>query len=481
MSDLTVDPTPDPTPMRIGGERVTTDATADVRSPFSGVVVGRVPVGTEAHLDAAVAAALAVHRAGPRPAFERARVLDRAAELLEARAEDFAQTISRESAKPIKTARVETARAVETFRFSAAVARSLGGEIIPLDASSVGVGKLGFVQRVPIGVVAAISPFNFPLNLVAHKLAPAIAAGCPVVLKPASATPLTALKLVNLLLDECGLSEGWLNVVTCSGKTANHLVTHDDVAMITFTGSPGVGWGIRAAAPRKKVSLELGNNAPVVVEPDGDWRGAAKKISVAGYSFAGQSCISVQRVYVHSSIHDQFVAELVAGVESLNVGDPADESTDVSALITSDNTERVHDWIGEAVQAGATIATGGEVVDGVLAPTVLTGVQPDMEVCRTEVFGPLVGVAAYDDFTEALRLANDSRYGLQASVFTSDIGKALQAARSLEFGGVLVNEVPTWRADHMPYGGLRDSGNTREGPPYTAREMTEERLIVIQP
>jgi len=471
----------DITPMRIGAERVTTDDVAEVRSPFSGEVVGRVPVGTETHLDEAVAIARACHRAGAPPAFERARVLDRAAELLEARAEEFAQTISTESAKPIKTARVEAARAVETFRFAAAVARTLGGEVIPLDASSVGVGKLGYVQRMPIGVVGAISPFNFPLNLVAHKLAPAIAAGCPVVLKPASATPLTALKLASLLLDECGLPEGWLNVVTCSGKVANHLVTHDDVAMITFTGSPGVGWGIRAAAPRKKVSLELGNNAPVVIEADGDWQGAARKIGVAGYSFAGQSCISVQRVYVHSSIHDRFVAELVTAVDALVVGDPADPSTDVSALITADNTERVHDWIGQAVAEGATVATGGDVVDGVLAPTVLTGVLPDMEVCRTEVFGPLVGVAAYDDFDEALRLANDSRYGLQAAVFTSDIGKAMRAAGTLEFGGVMVNEVPTWRADQMPYGGLRDSGNTREGPPYTVREMTEERLIVIQP
>jgi acyl-CoA reductase-like NAD-dependent aldehyde dehydrogenase len=471
----------DVTPMRIGGERVTTDEVAEVRSPFSGELVGRVPVGTEAHLDQAVGIALACHRSGPPPAFERARVLDRAAELLEARLEEFAGSISDESAKPIKTARVEAARAVETFRFSAAVARTLGGDIIPLDASSVGVGKLGFVQRVPIGVVGAISPFNFPLNLVAHKLAPAIAAGCPVVLKPASATPLTALKLADLLLDECGLAPGWLNVVTCAGRTANHLVTHDDVAMITFTGSPGVGWGIRAAAPRKKVSLELGNNAPVVIEPDGDWAGAARKIAVAGYSFAGQSCISVQRVYVHSSIHDVFVAELVLAVDGLKVGDPAVDDTDVSALISPADTERVHAWIGEAVVEGASVATGGTITDGILAPTVLTGVLPGMEVCRTEVFGPVVGVAAYDDFTEALRLANDSRYGLQAAVFTSDIAKALQAARTLEFGGVMVNEVPTWRADQMPYGGLRDSGNTREGPPYAAREMTEERLIVIQP
>src|SRR4051794_3449675 len=387
------------TPMRIGGERSTTDDVAEVRSPYSGEVVGRVPVGTEAHLDDAIALALACHRAGPPPAYERARVLDRAAELLEARSEEFARSISTESAKPIKTARTEAARAVETFRFAAAVARTMGGEVIPLDASSVGVGKLGYVQRVPIGVIGAISPFNFPLNLVGHKLAPAIAAGCPVVLKPASATPLTALKLAALLLDECGLPDGWLNVVTCSGKTANHLVTHDDVAMITFTGSPPVGWGIRAAAPRKRVGLELGNNAPVVIEPDGDWSGAAAKISVAGYSFAGQSCISVQRVFVHSSIHDAFVTELVAKVDALKVGDPAADDTDVTALINKGETERVHQWVDEAVSQGATVAAGGRLDDdGVLVPTVLTDVVPDMEVCRDEVFGPVVGVQAYDDF-----------------------------------------------------------------------------------
>jgi acyl-CoA reductase-like NAD-dependent aldehyde dehydrogenase len=471
----------DVTPMRIGAERITHDEVSEVRSPFDDRLLGLVPAGTEADLERAVATALARHREGAPPAHVRAAILDRAAELLSERVEEFARSISDEAAKPIKTARVEAARAVDTFRFSAAVARTLAGEMIPIDASSAGEGKIGFVQRVPIGVVAAISPFNFPLNLVAHKLAPAIAAGCPVVLKPASATPLTALKLAALLLDECGVADGWLNVVTCSGRVANHLVTHDDVAMITFTGSPDVGWGIRAAAPRKRVGLELGNNAPVVIEPDGDVAGAARKISVAGFAFAGQSCISVQRVYVHSSVHDAFVAELVGAVKGLKVGDPADDSTDVSALINPGETRRVHGWIDEAVAAGATIAAGGQVEGGVLVPTVLTGVLPEMEVCRTEVFGPVVGVQAYDDYTEALRLANDSRYGLQAGVFTSDIGKALEAARTLEFGGVMVNEVPTWRADQMPYGGLRDSGNTREGPPYAVREMTQERLIVIQP
>jgi acyl-CoA reductase-like NAD-dependent aldehyde dehydrogenase len=472
----------DQIPMIIGDERVASDESIEVRSPFDGSVVGTVAKGTEKDLDQAVAIAAALHRAGPLPAHERAAVLDRAARLLAERVEEFATVISAEAAKPIKTARVEAARAVDTVSFSAAVARTLGGELIPLDASSAGEGKVGWVKRVPIGVVAGISPFNFPLNLVCHKVAPAIAAGCPVVLKPASATPLSALKLAELLIDECGLPPGWLNVVPCAGSTANHLVEHPDVAMITFTGSPPVGWGIRARAATKKVGLELGNNAPVVIEPDGDWATAAAKIKVAGFSHAGQSCISTQRVYVHEDIAEVFTSALVKEVEALVVGDPADDSTDVSALIDAGETERVKAWIEEAEAGGAKVAAGGELTgDGILRPTVLTGVTDDMKVCALEVFGPVVAVATYTDYEDALARANDSRYGLQAGVFTKDLGKALQAADTLDFGGVLINEVPTWRADHMPYGGLRDSGNTREGPPYAVREMTEQRLIVMQP
>lgn len=470
------------TPVRIGDEVVSTEDAIVVRSPFDGHEVGRVPSCGPSQIDQAVAVAVERHAAGPLPTHERAAVLDRLARSLAEHHEELAQLISAEAAKPIKTARVEAARAADTAAFAAATARTLTGEVVPIDASSAGEGKLAYVQRVPVGVVGAISPFNFPLNLVVHKVAPAIAAGCPVVLKPASATPLSAARLQAILMDECGLPPGWLNLVTAPGKVANRLVEHDDVAMITFTGSPDVGWGIRAAAPRKRVNLELGNNAPVIIEPDGDWQGAAAKIKVAGYSHAGQSCISVQRIFVHRDVAEDFTAALVAEVESLVVGDPADDSTDVSSLITEDETERVESWVRAAEDAGAAVATGGRLDDrGVLVPTVLTGVTPDMEVCRTEVFGPVVGVATYDDWDEALRLANDTRYGLQAGVFTSDLGKALDAGRRLDFGGVMVNEVPTWRADQMPYGGVRDSGNTREGPPYAVLEMTERRLVVMQP
>jgi acyl-CoA reductase-like NAD-dependent aldehyde dehydrogenase len=471
---------PATTPALIDGEDVLTDEVAEVRSPYDGAVVGAVPVGTTELLDRAVAVALARHRAGAPPAHERAAVLDRVAAALAERTEDFARSITAESAKPITTARVEAQRAVDTVRFSAAVARTLTGETVPLDASVAGVGKVGFVKRVPVGVVAAISPFNFPLNLVCHKIAPAVAAGCPVVLKPASATPLTALRVARLF-EECGLPPGWINVVTCSGRVADHLVTHDDVALITFTGSPDVGWGIRARAPRKKVGLELGNNAPVIIEADGDWATAAAKVAVGGYGFAGQSCISVQRVYVHRSIHEPFTAALAERVAALRVGDPMDPATEVSALISPSETERVASWIDEAAGQGARVVVGGDrSPDGVLRPTLLDGVTSDMDVCRNEVFGPLVGVAAYDTFDEAVAAANDTRYGLQAGVFTSNVATALAAADRLDFGGVLVNEVPTWRADQQPYGGVRDSGNTREGPAYAVEEMTERRMVVLQ-
>jgi acyl-CoA reductase-like NAD-dependent aldehyde dehydrogenase len=436
---------------------------------------------TAADVDVAVAKAKKALHEQPLPLWKRADILDKAAARLTARREEFAQIIAKEAAKPIKTARVEAERAVGTFQFAAAEARKLGGEMIPLDAIPAGEGKLGFTLRVPIGVVGAIAPFNFPLNLVAHKLGPAIAAGCPVVLKPASQTPFSSIVLAQMLVEECGLPADYLHVVTGGGGTVgNAIVDHPDVALITFTGSPEVGWSIRARAPRKRVGLELGNNAPCIIEADGDWVTAAAKIKVAGFSHAGQSCISTQRVFVHSSVAQQFTEALVAHVNTLVVGDPMDEATDVSALINKGERDRVAGWVAEAEAQGATIATGGTLDDaGVLRPTVVTNAQHDMKVCSQEVFGPVVTVAVYDDIDEALRLANDSKYGLQASIFTSDISTALKAVRTLDFGGVLVNEVPTWRADQQPYGGLRDSGNTREGPAFSVKEMTEIRMVVL--
>jgi acyl-CoA reductase-like NAD-dependent aldehyde dehydrogenase len=460
---------------------VTTAETIVVASPYDGRQIARVPACTPTEVDHAVAAAKAALADGPLPAWRRAEILDRAAALLVERVDDLARIIAAEAAKPLKTARIEAKRAISTFAFAAVEARTLTGDMVAMDATDVGEGKLGFTLRLPIGVVGAISPFNFPLNLVAHKVAPAIAAGCPVVLKPASQTPLSALALAELLIDECGLPPGRLNVVTGSGSVVgNALVDHDDVAMITFTGSPEVGWGIRARAPRKKVGLELGNNAPVILEPDGDWETAAQKISIAGFSHAGQSCISTQRIYAHESIAAEFTDALVAKVKTLKVGDPLDEATDVSSLISTAERDRVASWIDDAVAAGAMVATGGTVKGSVVEPTVLTGVTPDMKVCSQEVFGPVVGIQTYTEVSHALQLANDTRFGLQAAIFTANLGLALRAARELDFGGVLVNEVPTYRTDQMPYGGVRDSGNTREGPHYAVHEMTEARLVTLQ-
>ncbi len=470
------------TPIPLLGSWTTgTGASFDVNAPYDGGRIGRVPALDAAQVDAAVAYAKSALHDRPLAQHVRAEILDRAAVLLAERREQFAIAIAREAAKPIKTARVEAERAVGTLQFSAAVARSLVGEVVPLEASAVGAGKVGFTLRVPIGVVGAIAPFNFPLNLVAHKLGPAIAAGCPVVLKPASQTPFSSILLAHLL-EDAGLPDGYLQIVTGGGGTVgNALVDNPDVALITFTGSPDVGWGIRARAARKRVGLELGNNAPVIIEPDGDWQTAAAKIKIAGFSHAGQSCISTQRILVHESIAAPFTEALVEHVQSLVVGDPMDDATDVSALINTGERDRVAGWVAEAETQGARIACGGRVgADGVLQPTVIVDATPAMNVCALEVFGPVVAIQTYTDFDEALRIANDTRYGLQAAVFTKDIGKGLKAARTLDFGGVLVNEVPTWRADQQPYGGVRDSGNTREGPAYSVREMTEERIVILQ-
>jgi len=467
--------------MIIGDQRVDAATAIEVRSPFDGRLLGTVAEATTDHLDQAVAVAKATLAGGTLPVFERAAILDRLADSLTAHHEELAQILSAESAKPITIARGEAARAVDTVRFSAAVARTMNSELITMDASSAGVGKTGWVARVPIGVVGAITPFNFPLNLVCHKIAPAIAAGCPVVLKPADKTPLTAIRLGELLLEECGLPAGWLNVVPCMGPTASHLVEHDDVAMITFTGSPVVGWGIRQKAPKKKVSLELGNNSPAIVEPDVDVAAVALKLRGAAFGYAGQTCISTQRIYVHADIAEEFTEAFVAAAGTVVVGDPLDEATEVSALITGDSTERVADWVAEAVAAGAEVACGGQVGDhGITDPTILTGITPDMKVSCMEVFGPVVGIATYTDYEEALEWANDTIFGLQAGVFTNNLAKALRAAEALDFAGVIINETPSWRADHMPYGGIRDSGNTREGPVYAVKEMTEERLIIMQ-
>jgi acyl-CoA reductase-like NAD-dependent aldehyde dehydrogenase len=464
------------------GEWLETGEWEEVRSPYDGSPVGRVAQGDAALVDRAARAAQAAFESAEFPQHERAAVLDRAAELVGERLEDLALTIAAEAGKPLKTARAEASRCVDTLTFSATEARKLTGGTVPMEASPAGAGKLGVMLRVPYGVVGAISPFNFPLNLVAHKLGPAIAAGNAVVLKPAGQTPLSALKLAAILC-EAGLPESWLSVVPGPGsEVGNAIVEHELTRALTFTGSAGVGWGIRSRVPHKKVNLELGSNAPLIVHADGDWEAAADKASLHAFSHAGQSCISIQRILVHADVADAFGERLVANTEALRVGDPLDPETDVGPLISPGDRDRVKRWVEEAVEGGAELLTGGELVDEgrCLAPTLLASPPHEAKVWCEEIFGPVATIDRYSDFDEALRMANDSKFGLQAGVFTRDVGRGLQAARTLEFGGVLINEVPTFRADQMPYGGVKDSGNTREGPAFAIYELTEERFVTLQ-
>ena len=463
----------------LDGEWIASDDWVEVASPYDGSPVARVAKVGAAEARAAVDAAERAMQ-DPLPAHERAAILDRVAAALAERADEAAATIAAEAGKPLKTATLEAERCVSTLTFSAVEARKLTGGTVPMEAAPAGAGKLGVMLRVPYGVVGAISPFNFPLNLVAHKIAPALAAGCAVVLKPATQTPLSALFLAELEL-EAGLPAGWLNVlVGPSAEIGDVLVEDSRVALITFTGSAPVGWGIRERAPRKRVSLELGNATPVIVEPDADVALAAARCAANAFSFAGQSCISVQRILVHEDVYDAFRDALVPLVDALVVGDPADESTDVGPLIAASERERVLEWIDEARAGGAVVLTGGVVENDLLRPTVVESPPPEGRLACDEVFGPVCTLQRYATLDEAVALANSTRYGLQAGIFTADVTRALSAASRLEFGGVTINEAPTFRADQMPYGGVKDSGNTREGPAWTVREMTEERLVVVQ-
>ena len=463
----------------VDGEWIETGDWLDVLSPYDSSLVGRVAKGGAAEARRAVdAAARAMEE--PLVAHERAAILDRTAHLVDERSEEIARTISAEAGKPMKAARVEVVRAMSTFTMAAVEARKLAGDVVPMDASPAGVGKLAVTLRVPIGVVGAISPFNFPFNLVAHKVAPALAAGCAVVLKPASQTPLSALLLAELET-EAGLPAGWLNVVCGPASEIGDVLVEDErVALITFTGSSGVGWRLRERAPRKRVNLELGNATPVIVAADADLDDVATRLAANAFSFAGQSCISVQRIYVERDAYDAFLERFLPKVDALVVGDPADDATDVGPLIAQGERDRVLEWIEEAAARGARVLTGGTLDGELLRPTVVTEAPPDAKIACEEVFGPLCTVSPYDSLDEAIALANGTRYGLQAGVFTRDVKAALHAARKLEFGGVTINEAPTFRADQMPYGGVKDSGNTREGPAYAVREMTEERLVVLQ-
>jgi acyl-CoA reductase-like NAD-dependent aldehyde dehydrogenase len=462
----------------LDGEWIETGEWLEVRSPYSGEVVASVAkAGAEEARRAIDAAARAMR--DPLPAWQRADVLERISKLIEERNEELGRTISAESGKPIKNARIEAARAMNTYGLSAIEARTLSGDVVPVTGTQPGQGHIAWTVRVPIGVVGAISPFNFPLNLVAHKLAPALAAGCAVVLKPASQTPVSALRLAALC-EEAGLPAGWLHVLPGkASEIGDALIEDERVRMITFTGSSEVGWGIRERAARKKVALELGNASPVIVEADADLDLASSKVATHAFAYAGQTCVSVQRVYVQRAVVDDFLSRLIPKVEALKTGDPADDSTDVGPVIDAGSHERIVAWLDEAKAGGARVLTGGIEENGMLRPTVLTNVTPDMKVCRQEVFGPVCTVASYDTLDEAFAAANDTEYGLQSAIFTRSIEPAVKATSRLEFGSVMINEAPEWRVDQMPYGGTKASGNTKEGPAYTIREMTEQRLVVL--
>ncbi len=451
----------------------------EIRAPYDGNVIGRVVQGRHEHAEAAIAAAVKAFATTRRlPAFERQRVLRRISASILERKEEFAHTLAQEAGKPIKAARTEVDRAIFTFNVAAEESTRIHGEFLPLDWQEFTAGRWGVVRRFPLGPIAGITPFNFPINLVAHKVAPAIAAGCSMVLKPAPQTP-----LCSLLLAECVQQAGWpdggLNVVPLSNEDAGLLVTDDRIKLISFTGSVPVGWDIKRRAGKKKVVLELGGNAAVIVHSDADLEYAAERCVSGGFGYAGQSCISVQRILVEHSVYGKFTDLLVAGVKKLKLGDPLDPSTDVGPLIRESDAIRTVNWIDEAVRSGARLLCGGSRKNLMVEPTVLTGTRPEMKVNCQEVFGPVVTVEPYKDFDQALRQVNNSAYGLQAGIFTRDAKLLFQAFEELEVGGVIAGDVPSFRVDQMPYGGVKDSGLGREGLRYAIEEMTEPKLMVM--
>ncbi|MED1471133.1 aldehyde dehydrogenase family protein [Bacillus salipaludis] len=450
-------------------------------SPYNNELLAEIAYADAQDVDDAIAAA---EKARPvmakMPAHQRASILEKLVELLTKNEEECTRLLALEAAKPWTTAKAEVARTIMTYKFAAEEARRIHGETIPLDAAPGGEGRITFTLREPVGVVAAITPFNFPMNLVAHKVGPAIAAGNTVVLKPASQTPLTSIFLAELL-QEAGLPDGAINVVTGSGSVVgDRLIQDDRVKVITFTGSPAVGIGLRNKAGLKKVTLELGSNSALIVDKAVDIDSIIARTVTGAFSFAGQVCISLQRVYVHEDLYEEFVEKFVAQTKTLKLGSPLDPETDVSAVISPKDAERAVSWIEEASQSGAVVATGGGRDGNIVEPTVLLNVDPKQKVSCQEVFAPIVLINKVASVEEAIAYVNDSRYGLQAGIYTNDIFKALHAAEELEVGGVMINDIPTFRVDHMPYGGVKESGIGREGLKYAIEEMTEMKLISIK-
>src|SRR5438093_12693919 len=451
----------------------------EIKAPYHGNVIANVFQGRREHAEAAIKAAVKAFGTTRRlPAFERQRVLRRVAQSISERKQEFARTLAQEAGKPLKAARTEIERAIFTFTVAAEETTRIHGEYLSLDWQQFTSGRWGIVRRFPIGPIAGITPFNFPLNLVAHKVAPAIASGCPIILKPAPQTPLTAFLLAEAV-EQAGLPDGAFNVLPLSNEDAGMLVTDDRIKLISFTGSAAVGWEIKRRAGKKTVVLELGGNAGVVVHGDADIAWAAERCVTGGVSYAGQTCISVQRILIERPAFTKFRDLFLSGVSKLKIGDPMDDTTDLGPLIRESDAIRATEWVREAVQDGATLLCGGKRHGSVLEPTVLTGTRPDMKVNCQEIFAPVVTMEPYDDYSHALRLINESPYGLQAGIFTRDVNRIFQAYEELEVGGVIAGDVPSFRIDHTPYGGVKDSGLGREGLRYAIEDMTEPRLLVM--
>ncbi len=462
----------------VAGDWRTGEGTLDVHSPYDGSVVASIGVPTDSDVEDAVVAAVETFRDSRHlPTHVRSEALMHISRRIGERLDEFARAVAREGGKPLKWSTTEVTRAVSTFRWAAEECRRFGGEFIPLDTEQSLGSRAGIVRRFPFGPVLGISPFNFPVNLVAHKIAPALAVGATIVVKPAGVTPIGALLLAELF-DETELPKGMLSVLPISSGRAQKLVEDRRFKKLSFTGS-GIGWKLKGLDPRKHATLELGGNAGVIVHSDADLDHAAARVAVGGFYQAGQSCIAVQRVFVQSEVYDDFLSRLVKQVESLMVGDPMDPSVDVGPVIDQGAAERIEQWVNEAVDQGAKILTGGTREGSVIQPTVLVDVTPDMKVCKEEVFGPVIAVEPYQTFEEAVAKVNDSPYGLQAGVFTSSIDRAMRAHRDIEVGGVIVNDVSAFRADQMPYGGSKESGYGREGLRYAMEAMTEPRIMVL--
>ncbi|MFB3922038.1 MAG: aldehyde dehydrogenase family protein [Terriglobia bacterium] len=463
----------------LNGEWLSEGRLVDVRSPGDQSLIARIVQPERRHVEAAIEASVKAFEATRKlGAYERQRVLHSVADGISARREEFARTLALEAGKPIKTARVEVDRAMFTFNVAAEESTRIYGEWLPMDVQPAAAGRWAIVRRFPIGPIATITPFNFPLNLVAHKWAPAIAAGCSVVHKPAPQTPLCSLLLAELI-HQAGWPPGALNVLPVTVPDAEPMITDDRLKMLSFTGSATVGWELKRRAGKKRVALELGGNAGVIVHGDADLDHAADRCAAGGFSYAGQTCISVQRIIVEFRAMEAFLAAFVPRVQKLKLGDPLDEATDVGPMISEAAACRAAEWIEEAVAGGATLLCGGKRRGAMVEPTVLTGTRPEQRVNCEEVFAPVVTVEPYSDFAEAIRRVNDSPYGLQAGVFTRDAKRMFTAFEELAVGGVMAGEVPTFRLDHMPYGGVKDSGLGREGLRYAIEEMTERKILVV--